>query len=99
LYAGLGIVMRQPLGQTRAAVFVCPHCSYLSNGGCTVCEDGDTHPGCEGCQEGRLPPLPWYRGELFLTIATSLVVSIASGIVVQRIMHQRLVKRGISYLR
>jgi hypothetical protein len=76
---------RYPIGQTRVAVLSCPHCSYLVEGTCVICENDDPHPACESCVDGRLPPVPWYQRDLFLAIATSTVVAISSAIIVTKI--------------
>jgi len=73
------------LGQTRTPVMSCPHCSYLMEGSCVVCPDGDPHPACEDCVGGRLPPRPWYRHELVIAVTTATIVSIASAILVQQV--------------
>lgn len=80
------VAYRSALGQpTRTAVLSCPHCSYLVEGECVICEDDDPHPACQGCVGGRLPPLPWYKTDLFVSIMTATVVSIASAIIVAQV--------------
>lgn len=75
----------RPLGDTFPVVTTCPHCSYLWDGKCIVCPDGDPHPACEGCVGGRLPRPPWYRSELFIALATTVAVSVATAIIVPRV--------------
>jgi hypothetical protein len=62
----------------------CPHCSYLSEGSCIVCANGDPHPGCEDCVDGKYSPAnpPWYKSDFLRTLAASLTVSIVSMFVV-----------------
>ncbi len=73
------------LGQTRTPVMSCPHCSYLVEGSCLVCTEGNQHPACEGCVNGRLQPRPWYKHEIVLAVATATLVSIASAIIVHQV--------------
>lgn len=82
------IPLPRALGQTRAVITTCPHCSYLVGGTCVICEDGDPHPGCEGCVNGRLRPPPWWENELFVAISTAVVVSVATAIIVPRLEKQ-----------
>lgn len=70
------------LGQTRPLFTTCPHCSILKDGECVICPEGDPHPSCEGCIEGRLPPPPWYQHELVYAIGTAVAVSVASTILI-----------------
>lgn len=80
------------LGETRPAVLSCPQCSYLLAGTCVVCEDGDAHPACDNCANGRLLPPPWYKRDLFLAIATSTLVAVTSTIIIAEIRRTRLLK-------
>lgn len=73
-------------------ITTCPHCSKLINGSCVVCGPGDLHPSCESCEEGRLVT-PWYRHELVVAIFTTVVVSVASAVILQRI-QKRWGKKG-----
>ena len=65
-------------------ITTCPHCSMLVEGSCVTCAPGDTHPSCRDCEEGRYKP-PWYRHNLSLTIFTTVVVSVASGLIIARV--------------
>jgi hypothetical protein len=78
-------VYHSPIGQLRTPVMSCPHCSYLVEGSCVVCPDGDPHPACEGCKNGRLPPQPWYKNDLAIAIMTSTVVAISSAIIMGQV--------------
>jgi hypothetical protein len=60
----------------------CPHCSYLVNGSCLICEPGNPHPGCEGCIGGRPAPSPWWKHEIFLGVALGVAVSVLSAVAV-----------------
>lgn len=75
--------------ELRPVVTTCPHCSYLVEGSCVVCADGDPHPGCEGCIDGHYvsPRIAWYRSDLVITIASSMVVAVVSTIVAVRLQH------------
>lgn len=65
-------------------ITTCPHCSILVNGSCMLCADGDSHPSCIDCVNGRHKP-PWHRSSLTLAITTAVVVSVISGLLVARI--------------
>lgn len=81
-----------PTAPIRAAgvapITTCPHCSKLVNGSCVVCSPGDLHPSCEFCEEGRIV-MPWYRNELVVAIFTTVVVSVASALILQRIQGKK----------
>jgi hypothetical protein len=62
----------------------CPHCSILVNGTCVTCSVGVDHPACADCEGGRYRP-PWYRNSLTLTILTTVLVSVASGLILNRV--------------
>ena len=64
-----------------APITTCPHCSKLIDGSCEICGPEDPHPSCEFCQEGRIV-LPWHRNELVVAIATTVIVSVASAIMI-----------------
>ena len=64
------------IGELRPAILSCPPCSYLVDGSCMVCPDGDGHPGCAGCVGGRMAPPAWYKSDLFISVAGSLIVTI-----------------------
>jgi hypothetical protein len=68
--------------ESRVAIVTCPECSFLKSGDCVVCVDGDEHPACEGCSDGRTV---WYRRPLFVSVATAVVVSLVAGITVHQI--------------
>lgn len=79
-------MMYRSLGSTSVpAQATCPQCSYLWEGSCKVCVDGDPHPGCEGCVGGRLPMPPWYKSHLVLQIGSLVVASLAVALLVPRI--------------
>lgn len=75
---------------TIVPITTCPHCSKLVNGTCQMCYPGDPHPSCEACENGRIV-VPWYRSELLLTIFTTVVVTVASGVIIEKIKKKRLV--------
>lgn len=70
-----------------APITTCPHCSKLINNSCVVCGPNDPHPSCEQCEGGKLMGPPWYKSELFLAIFTTVVVTVASTIIVGRIQE------------
>ncbi len=76
---------RIALGQSQPAVMTCPHCSYLWEGSCRICEDGDPHPGCVDCVGGQLPRAPWYMNELLFSIGTAVVVAVAVSVLAPRV--------------
>lgn len=73
------------LGDAVPAQATCPPCSYLWEGSCKICADGDPHPGCEVCMGGKLRPPPWYKSELMLAVSSALIVSLAVALLVPRI--------------
>lgn len=75
----------QSLGITP--ITTCPHCSKLVDNTCVVCEPGDVHPSCEMCENGRIV-VPWYRHELFLAISTTVVVTVASTLILSHIQKK-----------
>jgi hypothetical protein len=77
--------------ESRVAVVTCPECSFLKNGDCVVCVDGEDHPACKGCSDGQVV---WYRRPLFVSVATAVVVSIIAGITVHQIeKHSSVLRR------
>lgn len=76
------------LAATVPLITTCPHCSRLVDGTCVVCEDGETHPSCHDCISGRLTP-PLWRNEFLITIATTVVVTVLSGLIVAKLTHRR----------
>ena len=75
----------------RMAVVTCPECSFLKDGDCVVCLNGDDHPACTGCSDGQVI---WYRRPLFVSVVTAIVVSIVAGVAVHQIeKHSTLIKR------
>lgn len=61
-------------------ITTCPHCSKLVNGTCEICLEGDPHPSCAQCVDGRLKQ-PWYQNELVIAIGTTVVVTVASALI------------------
>lgn len=72
-------------------ITTCPHCSKLVNGTCEVCPNGDLHPSCSMCVDGRLK-LPWYRNELVIAVGTTVVVSVASALILS-VLQKKLNKK------
>jgi hypothetical protein len=68
--------------ESRMAIVTCPECSYLKNGDCVVCIDGEEHPACGGCSDGKIV---WYRRPLFVSVVTAVTVSLIAGIVVHQV--------------
>lgn len=64
-----------------APITTCPHCSKLVEGSCVICTPNDPHPSCLYCEEGRIN-LPWHRKEIVVGIASAVVISVASGILI-----------------
>ena len=73
-------------------ITTCPHCSKLVNGTCEVCPNGDPHPSCDMCVDGRLK-LPWYRNELVIAVGTTVVVSVASALILSALQKKLNKKR------
>lgn len=71
------------LGVGIAPITSCPHCSILINGTCEICEDGDPHPSCHQCVNGR-HVVPWYQSGLFL----SALVYVSAGITTAILVHK-----------
>jgi hypothetical protein len=78
------ISIPRQVGQTEAklAIVTCPPCSYLRDGECVVCMDGEPHPGCSGCVGGTVP---WYRSPFAVSLMTSLVVSSIATVVIYKL--------------
>ncbi len=77
-----------PLGEVteaKLAIVSCPPCSYLRDGECVVCMDGEPHPACNGCEDGDLV---WYRRPLVASIATAVVVSLIATIIVSKVTRR-----------
>ena len=72
---------------TITPITSCPHCSKLVNGTCEICLNGDPHPSCESCENGRIVT-PWYQNELLLTIGTTVVVTVASALIIAKIQKK-----------
>lgn len=79
--AGLGNPATVPVFTT------CPHCSYLVEGTCVVCAEGDEHPSCEYCVGGKYypPGEAWYRNHVFIAVATAIVVGVTSTLIISRV--------------
>ena len=71
--------------ETVPAISTCPVCSYFQAGDCLVCEDGDTHPGCDGCKGGRLR---WYRSPLVVAVVTGVAVSIVAAFTLTKLRER-----------
>jgi hypothetical protein len=80
------------IGQTQPVITACPHCSYLWEGKCIVCAEGDPHPACKGCVDGQLAKTPWYKSDMFVAIVAGVAISVVSTIIVTRI-ERRLSKK------
>lgn len=74
-----------PLGLTP--ITTCPHCSKLVEGSCQVCGPFDQHPSCERCEGGRIV-VPWYENELFIAVVTTVIVSVASAVIISSIQNK-----------
>ena len=74
-------------------ITTCPHCSKLVNGTCEICLEGDPHPSCDQCVDGKLK-LPWYQNELVIAIGTTVVVTVASALIMSA-LSKRLGKKLI----
>lgn len=74
------------LGSTAVpAQATCPQCSYLWEGSCRICENGDKHPGCAGCTDGAPRRAPWYKSEFAVSVASATLVALAVAMLVPRI--------------
>jgi hypothetical protein len=87
--ADLKVIVR-PVGITPFTT--CPHCSILIDGTCVECPNGDVHPSCVECVDGKHRP-PWYKGELLQTILISVAVGVASAIILRQIESRMRKKR------
>jgi hypothetical protein len=87
VYPGLAAWGGFGAAEVRPVFTTCPHCSYLVNGTCVVCQEGDEHPSCAYCVDGKYypPPEPWYKSQLTVAIITAIVVAVTSSIVVGQI--------------
>lgn len=74
---------------TKMAFVSCPECSYFKNGECVVCGEDENHPACHGCVSGELV---WWRRPLPIAIFSSVVVSVATGLIVSKVMKTRALK-------
>ena len=74
-------------------ITTCPHCSRLIEGTCVLCEPGDPHPSCENCVDGKFVT-PWYQTEIFLGILTTVVVTVASALIVTQIQKSLKAKKS-----
>lgn len=86
MFAHVTIPRQVGQADTKLAIVSCPPCTYLADGHCVVCMDGEAHPGCEGCVDGAPA---WYRRPFFVSLVTSLVVSSVATVVVYK-MERRL---------
>lgn len=77
--------MYRALGASISAQATCPQCSYLWEGSCKVCADGDEHPGCEGCADGKPKRSPWYKSDFMLAVSSATLVSLTVALLVPRI--------------
>lgn len=68
-------------------ITTCPHCSKLQDGSCRICFEGDPHPSCESCVDGRLV-IPWYQNELFIAVTTAVVVTVISAVIVNKLQNK-----------
>lgn len=75
---------RWSLGQTVTPFMTCPPCSYLWEGSCVVCQNGDPHPGCLDCEDGKPLPDPWYKSDLVISILAGSAVAIITGLIVAK---------------
>jgi hypothetical protein len=67
------------------AIVTCPQCSYFVEGTCMVCPNGDPHPACVGCVDGRIPPPPWYKRELVYSILIATAATITAAVTVRQL--------------
>ncbi len=72
-------------GATVPVVTSCPHCSYLVEGTCVVCDNEDPHPGCVNCVDGLPEGSPWYFHPLTLSIGSAVAVAVVVALVVPRL--------------
>jgi hypothetical protein len=89
-WGGLGAAELRPIFTT------CPHCSYLVEGSCVVCQPGDAHPSCQDCVDGqyRPPATAWYRSQFALAVLTAVLVAVSSSLVVNRIERAIAKRKG-----
>lgn len=80
----IGQVVVPSRGLGVVPITTCPHCSKLINGSCVICAPEDPHPSCTHCEGGKFV-VPWHRNEIVVAIVTTVVVSVASAIILSRI--------------
>jgi hypothetical protein len=75
-------------------ISACPQCSKLVNGSCVACAEGEKHPSCLDCTNGRPKETatPWYQTETFRLIFTTVVASVATAIILNQMNKRRLVE-------
>lgn len=83
----------QPFGATQPVITACPHCSYLWEGKCVVCVDGDEHPACTNCAGGLPAKPPWYKSDFFVSVMAGVAITVVSTIIVTRIERKLSKKR------
>lgn len=71
-------------------ISACPQCSKLVSGSCVACAEGEKHPSCVDCKDGK--PLatstPWYQTETFRLIFTTVAASVVTAIILNQ-MNRR----------
>ena len=76
--------------EMQVVATACPECSYLEGGTCHWCENGDDHPGCDGCVDRKHPSPPWYkRSEYIVPILVSVVTGVATAWTVAWVMKEK----------
>jgi hypothetical protein len=67
-------------------ISACPQCSKLVSGSCVACVEGEKHPSCIDCKDGKAPVevTPWYQTETFRLIFTTVAASVLTAV----ILHQ-----------
>ena len=89
-HAVLGQVAQQAPILSDVVASACPDCSYLMEGQCHWCENGDTRPGCTGCVDRKRPGPAWYQDTtvlvpLLVGVGTTVLGTIASYFVLREL--------------
>lgn len=88
MYGYLSLPGARSMGEVmeaKLAIVSCPECSYLRDGECVVCVDGEAHPACDGCHSGELV---WYRRPIFVSVVTSVAVSLIATLIATKIARR-----------
>jgi len=71
-------------------ISACPQCSKLVSGSCVACAEGEKHPSCVDCKDGKplVVTTPWYQTETFRLIFTTVAASVVTALILSRMNHR-----------